>query len=142
MKEYRIIKNIEEWSNGKIHHHYTVEVKSKFLWFSWWHEYGFSKWCCAGNEYTYHLMNGLTWFKFMHKTDAEKFIQELIDCDTNNFKFTPIIVNNAIYWIDKLYRDKKFSFWYNYETLKNTELEYRENQRNKIVIVKHTKVVV
>lgn len=142
MRTYRIIRNTEELSNGEIRHHYTVEFKSKFLWFSWWNEYGFNKWCGAGHEYTYQLMDCLTDYKFKHKTDAEKFIQELIDCEVNDFDFTPIVVSNDIRWIDKVYSNGTFSFCYDYETIKNKELEYREKQRNKIVIVKHTREVV
>lgn len=142
MKEYRIIKNTEMWSNGEVHHHYTVEFKSKFLWFSHWLEYGFNKWCGAGREYTYQLMDCLTDYKFKHKSDAEKFIQKLIDCEVNNFDFTPIIVDNNICWLDKLQSNETFSFWYEYETLKNKELRYREDQKNKAVIVKCIKEVV
>lgn len=141
MNEYRIIRNTEELSNGEIRHHYTVEIKTKFLWFSWWNEYGFSKWCGTGHEYVYQLMDCLSVFKFKHKTNAEKFIHELIDCEVNNFNFTPIIVSNTIRWIDPLI-DNTFSFWYDYETLKNKELEYRKKFENNVTVVKTHKEVV
>lgn len=142
MKKYRIIRNTEELSNGEVRHRYTVEFKSKFLWFSWWNEYSFSQWCGAGREYTYQLMDCLTDYKFKHKTDAEKFIQELIDCEVNSFNFKPIIVSNTIRWIDKLYSGETFSSWYDYEALKNKELEYRKKFENKVTAVKQTKEII
>lgn len=87
-------------------------------------------------------MDYVTYYKFKHKTDAENFIQELIDCEVNNFNFTPIIVRNNIRWIVKLYNGKTFSFSYDYETLKSKELEYRKKFENKVTVIKTHKEVV
>ena len=143
MKEYRIIRNTVMLSNGEIRHNYTVEFKSKFLWFSWWRELGFTKWGGTIREYEYELMyDHLIDHKFKHKSEAEKFICELTDCEANKFNFEPIIRGNKVCWVDPLCDGTFYSIYKSYETLKNKELRYREDRQNKVVIVKHTKEVV